>query len=120
MVTHSDRFRAAVAATSVTDLLLSYTLTEGPNIERRFFWRQTHRGQSGCPDGSVSDALRAILAYAAAAGDWPQGHGSTLRTSDRVFQKCWEKKVGASLFSHIQVPATDLTVRRAFLIGRRT
>jgi dipeptidyl aminopeptidase/acylaminoacyl peptidase len=37
MVTHSDRFRAAVAAIPVTDMLLNYTLTQSPNIQRRFF-----------------------------------------------------------------------------------
>jgi dipeptidyl aminopeptidase/acylaminoacyl peptidase len=36
-VTHTDRFRAAVAAIPVTDLLLDYTLTQSPNIQRRFF-----------------------------------------------------------------------------------
>ncbi len=37
MITHSDRFRAAVAAVPVTDVLLEYTLSESPNITRRFF-----------------------------------------------------------------------------------
>jgi dipeptidyl aminopeptidase/acylaminoacyl peptidase len=37
MVTHTDRFRAAVAAIPVTDMLLNYTLTQSPNIQRRFF-----------------------------------------------------------------------------------
>jgi len=37
IVTHTDRFHAAVAAIPVTDLLLSYTLTQSPNIQRRFF-----------------------------------------------------------------------------------
>jgi dipeptidyl aminopeptidase/acylaminoacyl peptidase len=37
IVTHADRFRAAVAAIPVTDLLLDYTLTQSPNIQRRFF-----------------------------------------------------------------------------------
>ena len=37
VVTHTDRFRAAVAAIPVTDLLLDYTLTRSPNIQRRFF-----------------------------------------------------------------------------------
>jgi dipeptidyl aminopeptidase/acylaminoacyl peptidase len=37
IVTHTARFHAAVAATPVTDLLLSYTLTQSPNIQRRFF-----------------------------------------------------------------------------------
>lgn len=37
IVTHTDRFRAAVAAIPVTDLLLDYTLTQSPNIQRRFF-----------------------------------------------------------------------------------
>ncbi len=37
MVTHTDRFRAAVAAIPVTDMLLHYTLTQSPNIQRRFF-----------------------------------------------------------------------------------
>lgn len=37
MVTHSDRFRAAVAQVPVTNLELEYTLTESPNIVRRFF-----------------------------------------------------------------------------------
>lgn len=37
IVTHSDRFKAAVAAVPVTDLLLEYALSESPNITRRFF-----------------------------------------------------------------------------------
>jgi dipeptidyl aminopeptidase/acylaminoacyl peptidase len=37
IVTHTDRFRAAVAAIPVTDMLLHYTLTQSPNIQRRFF-----------------------------------------------------------------------------------
>jgi dipeptidyl aminopeptidase/acylaminoacyl peptidase len=37
IVTHSDRFHAAVAGIPVTDLALSYTLTQSPNIQRRFF-----------------------------------------------------------------------------------
>jgi dipeptidyl aminopeptidase/acylaminoacyl peptidase len=37
IVTHTDRFRAAVAAIPVIDLLLDYTLTQSPNIQRRFF-----------------------------------------------------------------------------------
>jgi dipeptidyl aminopeptidase/acylaminoacyl peptidase len=37
IVTHSDRFRAAVAAIPVTDMVLHYTLTQSPNIQRRFF-----------------------------------------------------------------------------------
>jgi dipeptidyl aminopeptidase/acylaminoacyl peptidase len=37
IVTHSQRFRAAVAQVPVTDLLLEYTLSESPNITRRFF-----------------------------------------------------------------------------------
>lgn len=37
MVTHTNRFRAAVAEVPVTDLRLDYTLTESPNITRRFF-----------------------------------------------------------------------------------
>jgi dipeptidyl aminopeptidase/acylaminoacyl peptidase len=37
IVTHSDRFRAAVAQVPVTNLELEYTLTESPNILRRFF-----------------------------------------------------------------------------------
>ncbi len=37
MVTHSTRFRAAVAQVPVTDLLQDYTLSESPNITRRFF-----------------------------------------------------------------------------------
>jgi len=37
IVTHSDRFSAAVAAIPVTDMLLHYTLTQSPNIQRRFF-----------------------------------------------------------------------------------
>ncbi len=37
IVTHSDRFRAAVAQVPVTDLMLDYTLSESPNITRRFF-----------------------------------------------------------------------------------
>jgi dipeptidyl aminopeptidase/acylaminoacyl peptidase len=35
--THTDRFRAAVAQVPVTDLMLEYTLSESPNITRRFF-----------------------------------------------------------------------------------
>jgi len=37
IVTHSDRFRAAVAQVPVTDLALDYALSESPNITRRFF-----------------------------------------------------------------------------------
>jgi dipeptidyl aminopeptidase/acylaminoacyl peptidase len=37
IVTHSDRFRAAVAQVPVTNLELEYTLSESPNILRRFF-----------------------------------------------------------------------------------
>lgn len=37
IVTHTDRFRAAVAQVPVTDLELDYTLSESPNITRRFF-----------------------------------------------------------------------------------
>ncbi len=37
IVTHSTRFRAAVAQVPVTDLLQDYTLSESPNITRRFF-----------------------------------------------------------------------------------
>jgi dipeptidyl aminopeptidase/acylaminoacyl peptidase len=37
IVTHSTRFRAAVAQVPVTDLLQEYTLSESPNILRRFF-----------------------------------------------------------------------------------
>jgi dipeptidyl aminopeptidase/acylaminoacyl peptidase len=37
IVTHSDRFHAAVAGIPVTDLPLSYALTQSPNIQRRFF-----------------------------------------------------------------------------------
>jgi len=37
IVTHTQRFRAAVAQVPVTDLLLDYTLSESPNITRRFF-----------------------------------------------------------------------------------
>jgi dipeptidyl aminopeptidase/acylaminoacyl peptidase len=37
IVTHSDRFHAAVAGIPVTDLALSYALTQSPNIQRRFF-----------------------------------------------------------------------------------
>jgi dipeptidyl aminopeptidase/acylaminoacyl peptidase len=37
IVTHSDRFRAAVAQVPVTNIELEYTLTESPNILRRFF-----------------------------------------------------------------------------------
>lgn len=36
-VTHSNRFRAAVAEVPVTDLGLDYALSESPNITRRFF-----------------------------------------------------------------------------------
>ena len=37
IVTHGDRFKAAVAQVPVTNLLLEYTLSESPNITRRFF-----------------------------------------------------------------------------------
>jgi dipeptidyl aminopeptidase/acylaminoacyl peptidase len=37
IVTHDDRFKAAVAAVPVTNLLLEYTLSESPNITRRFY-----------------------------------------------------------------------------------
>jgi len=37
ITTHGDRFRAAVAAVPLTDVLLEYTLSESPNITRRFF-----------------------------------------------------------------------------------
>jgi len=37
IVTHSDRFRAAVAQVPVTDLEQEYALSESPNITRRFF-----------------------------------------------------------------------------------
>lgn len=37
IVTHDHRFKAAVAAVPLTDLLLDYTLSESPNITRRFF-----------------------------------------------------------------------------------
>jgi dipeptidyl aminopeptidase/acylaminoacyl peptidase len=37
IVTHSERFRAAVAQVPVTNLELEYTLSESPNILRRFF-----------------------------------------------------------------------------------
>ncbi|HET9626467.1 MAG TPA: prolyl oligopeptidase family serine peptidase [Kofleriaceae bacterium] len=37
LVTHDHRFKAAVAAVPVTDLLLDYTLSESPNITRRFY-----------------------------------------------------------------------------------
>ena len=37
IVTHSNRFRAAVAEVPVTDLGLDYALSESPNITRRFF-----------------------------------------------------------------------------------
>jgi dipeptidyl aminopeptidase/acylaminoacyl peptidase len=37
IVTHTDRFRAAVAEVPVTDLELDYALSESPNITRRFF-----------------------------------------------------------------------------------
>ncbi|HXO16973.1 MAG TPA: prolyl oligopeptidase family serine peptidase, partial [Candidatus Dormibacteraeota bacterium] len=37
IVTHTDRFRAAVAEVPVTDLQLDYALSESPNITRRFF-----------------------------------------------------------------------------------
>jgi dipeptidyl aminopeptidase/acylaminoacyl peptidase len=37
IVTHNDRFRAAVAQVPVTDLALDYALSESPNITRRFF-----------------------------------------------------------------------------------
>ena len=40
IVTHTDRFRAAVAALPVTDMLLHYTLTQSPNIQRRFFGKK--------------------------------------------------------------------------------
>jgi dipeptidyl aminopeptidase/acylaminoacyl peptidase len=37
IVTHTSRFKAAVAQVPVTDLLLEYTLSDDSNIERRFF-----------------------------------------------------------------------------------
>ena len=37
IITHDDRFKAAVAAVPVTNLLLEYTLSESPNITRRFY-----------------------------------------------------------------------------------
>ena len=37
IVTHSTRFRAAVAMVPVTDLLQEHALSESPNITRRFF-----------------------------------------------------------------------------------
>ncbi|MHB8434245.1 MAG: S9 family peptidase [Candidatus Tyrphobacter sp.] len=37
IVTHTNRFRAAIAQVPVTNLELDYTLTRSPNIERRFF-----------------------------------------------------------------------------------
>jgi len=37
IITHDHRFKAAVAAIPLTDLLLDYTLTESPNITRRFY-----------------------------------------------------------------------------------
>ena len=37
IVTHTDRFCAAVAEVPVTDLELDYALSESPNITRRFF-----------------------------------------------------------------------------------
>lgn len=37
MVTHTDRFKAAVAQAPVTNLLLDYTLGVSPNITQRFF-----------------------------------------------------------------------------------
>lgn len=37
IITHDHRFKAAVASVPVTNLLLDYTLSESPNITRRFF-----------------------------------------------------------------------------------
>jgi dipeptidyl aminopeptidase/acylaminoacyl peptidase len=37
IITHDHRFKAAVAAVPVTNLLLDYTLSESPNITRRFY-----------------------------------------------------------------------------------
>ncbi|HEX8109852.1 MAG TPA: prolyl oligopeptidase family serine peptidase [Kofleriaceae bacterium] len=37
IITHDQRFKAAVAAVPVTNLLLDYTLSESPNITRRFY-----------------------------------------------------------------------------------
>lgn len=37
IVTHDHRFKAAVASVPVTNLLLDYTLSESPNITRRFY-----------------------------------------------------------------------------------
>jgi dipeptidyl aminopeptidase/acylaminoacyl peptidase len=37
IITHDHRFKAAVAAVPVTNLLLEYTLSESPNITRRFY-----------------------------------------------------------------------------------
>ncbi|MDQ2817491.1 MAG: S9 family peptidase [Candidatus Eremiobacteraeota bacterium] len=40
IVTHTDRFRAAVAGVPVTDLRLDYTLSQSSNITKRFFGRR--------------------------------------------------------------------------------
>lgn len=37
IITHTTRFKAAVVQVPVTNLLLDYTLSESPNIPRRFF-----------------------------------------------------------------------------------
>lgn len=37
IITHDHRFKAAVASVPVTNLLLEYTLSESPNITRRFY-----------------------------------------------------------------------------------
>ncbi|HEX8807166.1 MAG TPA: S9 family peptidase, partial [Candidatus Aquilonibacter sp.] len=46
IVTHTTRFRAAVAQVPVTDLLQEYTLSESPNITRRFFGDRPATSQS--------------------------------------------------------------------------
>jgi dipeptidyl aminopeptidase/acylaminoacyl peptidase len=63
IVTHSDRFRAAVAAIPVTDMLLHYTLTQSPNIQRRFFGQKP-----------IADNLDALIEQS------PLRHARSLRT----------------------------------------
>lgn len=55
---HTNRFKAAVAAIPVTDLLLDYTLSESPNVTRRFFGRRPAR------DNRVALESQSPLKYA--------------------------------------------------------
>jgi dipeptidyl aminopeptidase/acylaminoacyl peptidase len=59
ITTHSNRFKAAAAQVPVTNLLLEYTLSESPNIMRRFF------GERPAADRDLL-ARESPLTYAAA------------------------------------------------------